>query len=64
MTAVLHLLTPFTLYGESLKGGQETFCLAPSTSSFWQPKTEMNVALGCPKFASLSLGPQSSQLSQ
>ena len=27
----------------------------PSSPSFWKPKTEMNVALGCPKFAPLSV---------
>ena len=27
----------------------------PSSSSFWKPQTEMNVASGCPKFAPLSV---------
>ena len=27
----------------------------PSSSSFWRPQSEMNVASGCPKFAPLSV---------
>ena len=33
----------------------QAFRPEPSSPSFWQPKTEMNVASGCPKFASLSV---------
>ena len=33
----------------------QTFKPTPDTSSFQQPKSEMNVASGCPKFAPLAL---------
>ena len=33
----------------------QAFRPEPSSSSFWQPKTEMNIASGCPKFAPLSV---------
>ena len=31
------------------------FCLEPSSTGFWKPQEEMNVASGCPKFAPLSV---------
>ena len=33
----------------------QAFRPEPSSSSFWQPKTDMNIASGCPKFAPLSV---------
>ena len=33
----------------------QAFYPEPSSSSFWRPKEDMNIASGCPKFAPISV---------
>ena len=57
------LLWPFSqmatlmLLDQSGSGKHVVQCFKPepSSSSFWQPKSEMNVASGCPRFAPISV---------
>ena len=49
------MVTLMLLDQDKRKNVVQCFRPEPSSSSFWQPKTEMNVASGCPKFAPLSV---------
>ena len=49
------MVTLMLLDQDKKKNIVQAFRPEPSSSSFWQPKTEMNIASGCPKFAPLSV---------
>ena len=47
------MVTLMLLDQDKRKNFVQAFCSEPSSYSFQQPKTEMNIASGCPKFAPL-----------
>ena len=49
------MVTLMVLDQDKRKNIVQAFRPEPSSSSFLQPKTEMNIASGCPKFALLSV---------
>ena len=49
------MVTLMVLDQDKRKSIVQAFRPKPSSSSFWQPKAEMNIASGCPQFAPLSV---------